>query len=176
MGFLASQDVSDSLLRVRLDDAYRPRVDPLWNLPLAQPQRHAIAWAIERGTLDVTHVPVVGLELEGSMPTTKTLAADVANLTALGARPGCSRCHAAWGASSAKGASEIPWFAEEGVLCPEQCTYLPIVSFEIESGSGKQAGGALLNLNAFSVLGVVVSLDEKTSRSVDSTLCPYRPT
>src|SRR3954470_23762375 len=85
MGFSARREVSDSLLRVRLDDAYQPRVDLLWSLPLSEPQTRAIAWAIERETRDVTHLPVVGVELEGSMPSTKTLAANVANLTALGA-------------------------------------------------------------------------------------------
>jgi len=69
-----------------------------------------------------------------------------------------------------------PLFAEEGVLSPEQCMYLPIVSFEIESASGKHAGGALLNLNAVSVLGVVISPDEATTRQVDATLRTDRPT
>jgi hypothetical protein len=38
MGFLARREVSDSLLRVRLDDAYQPRVDLLWSLLLSVAQ------------------------------------------------------------------------------------------------------------------------------------------
>jgi hypothetical protein len=44
--------------------------------------------------------------------------------------------------------------AEQGIVFPDHWTHLPVAAFEIESGSGKHAGGALLNLNAYGVLGL----------------------
>jgi hypothetical protein len=86
LGFVVTREVDDSLLRLRLDldKAYRPRIDLLWSVPLDPPKCRAIAWALERKLEDVTHLPVVGIEVEGSDPTTKTMGADVANLAALG--------------------------------------------------------------------------------------------
>jgi len=85
IGFTVGREVSDSLLKVRLDEAYQPRVDLLWSVPLDNKQRAGISWAIGRPIDEVTHLPIVGIEVEGSMPTTKTMAADLANLAALGA-------------------------------------------------------------------------------------------
>jgi hypothetical protein len=85
LGFAVSREVSDSLLRLRLDGAYRPHIDLLWSLLLDQQQREAIGWVLQREDLrEVSHLPVVGLEVEGTTPTTKTMGADVANLAALG--------------------------------------------------------------------------------------------
>lgn len=85
LGFVATREVDDSLLRVRLDEGYRPRVDLMWSLPLDQAEREAIAWATGKAVEQVTHLPVVAIEVEGTTPSTKTLEADVANMTALGA-------------------------------------------------------------------------------------------
>ena len=88
LGFRAEQEVSTSLLSLRLYDAYHPRIDLLWSLPLSVAQRRAIAWALgvdDAATERIKHLPVVGLEIEGTQPTTKTLEADIANLAALGA-------------------------------------------------------------------------------------------
>jgi hypothetical protein len=84
LGFVVTREVSDSLLRLRLDDAYRPRIDLLWSVPLDPQKCQAIAWVLQRELVDVTHLPVVGIEVEGTTPTTKTMGADVANLAALG--------------------------------------------------------------------------------------------
>jgi hypothetical protein len=84
LGFVVGREVSDSLLRLRVDEAYRPRIDLLWSVPLDPPKCQAIAWVLERELDDVTHLPVVGIEVEGTTPTTKTMQADVANLAALG--------------------------------------------------------------------------------------------
>ena len=88
LGFRAEQEVSTSLLSLRLDGAYHPRIDLLWSLPLSVSQRRAIAWALgidDAATKRIKHLPVVGLEIEGTQPSTKTLEADIANLAALGA-------------------------------------------------------------------------------------------
>lgn len=88
LGFRAEREVSTSLLSLRLDDAYHPRIDLLWSLPLSVEQRRAIAWALgvdDAATERIKHLPVVGLEIEGTQPSTKTLEADIANLAALGA-------------------------------------------------------------------------------------------
>jgi hypothetical protein len=84
LGFVVTREVSDSLLRLRLDGTYRPRIDLLWSLALDDQKRQALAWVLERELTDVTHLPVVGVEVEGTTPTTKTMGADVANLAALG--------------------------------------------------------------------------------------------
>jgi len=85
LGFHVEHEVSNSLLAVRLDAAYQPRIDLLWSLPLAEHQRAALAWALDRDLTGISHLPVVGIEVEGTTPTTKTMEADLANLTALGA-------------------------------------------------------------------------------------------
>src|SRR5262245_3864747 len=88
LGFKVSREVNDSVLRLRLDDAYQPCVDLMWSVPLDEAKREALAWALNRETGEINHLPVVGIEVEGTTPTTKTLAADVANLAALGAPMG----------------------------------------------------------------------------------------
>jgi len=85
LGFAVTKEVDDSLLRVRLDEGYRPRIDLMWSLALTDTQREALAIVLDRKLDDVRHLPVVGIEIEGSQPSTKTMGADVANLAALGA-------------------------------------------------------------------------------------------
>lgn len=85
LGFETRREVADSLLSLRLDSSYRPRIDLMWSLPLRRRQAKAIAWALDAKAETITHLPVVGIEIEGSAPTTKTLEADVANLMTLGA-------------------------------------------------------------------------------------------
>jgi hypothetical protein len=85
LGFEVASEVSDSLLRLRLEGAYRPHIDILWSIRLDTRKRKAIAWLLGRDVADVTHVSVVGIEVEGTDPSTRTMAADVANLAALGA-------------------------------------------------------------------------------------------
>jgi hypothetical protein len=85
LGFVSSREVSKSVLSLRLNAAYRPHIDLMWSLPLNLEQRQAIGWAIGLSADELTHLPVVGMEVEGTTPTTKTLQADVANLLALGA-------------------------------------------------------------------------------------------
>lgn len=84
LGFETRREVADSLLALRLDSSYRPRIDLMWSLPLRQRQARAIGWALGADFKKITHLPVVGIEVEGSAPTTKTMEADVANLMALG--------------------------------------------------------------------------------------------
>jgi hypothetical protein len=85
LGFTVTKEVDDSLLRVRLDEGYRPRIDLMWSLALTDTQREALAIVLDRKLDDVRHLPIVGIEIEGSQPSTKIMAADVANLAALGA-------------------------------------------------------------------------------------------
>ena len=88
LGIEVEREVSNSLLALRLDEACHPRIDLLWSMSLSMAQRQAIAWALgidDAATKRIKHLPVVGLEIEGAQPTTKTLEADIANLAALGA-------------------------------------------------------------------------------------------
>ncbi len=86
--FQARREVSDSVLALRLDGAYAPRVDLLWSLDLSPKQAEAIAAVTGHDSGRLTHLPVVGIEVEGTTPTTKTIAADVANIAALGTKLG----------------------------------------------------------------------------------------
>lgn len=63
LGFVATREVSDSLLRLRLDNVYRPRIDLLWSVPLDAEKQGAIAWVLDREIGNVTHLPVVGIEV-----------------------------------------------------------------------------------------------------------------
>src|SRR6516165_2608596 len=55
--FVVTRQVSDSLLRLRLDEAYKPRIDLLWSVPLDREKRQAIAQVLEWELVDVTHLP-----------------------------------------------------------------------------------------------------------------------
>ena len=85
LGFVATREVSDSLLALRLAEGYKPRIDLMWSLEIDEAKRGAIAQVTGQGVSAVRHVPVVGIEVEGSDATTKTMMSDVANLRALGA-------------------------------------------------------------------------------------------
>lgn len=85
LGFVATREVSDSLLALHLADGYRPRIDLMWSLEIDEAKRGAIAQVTGQDVGALRHVPVVGIEVEGSDPTTKTMMSDVANLRALGA-------------------------------------------------------------------------------------------
>lgn len=85
LGFMVDREVSSSLLSFRLNNAYQPRIDLMWSLPLDEAKRSAIAQIMGRNLDEVTHLPIVGIEVEGSNPTTKTMMADTANLKSLGA-------------------------------------------------------------------------------------------
>lgn len=88
LGFDVRREVSDSVLSLRLDRAYTPRVDLLWSVELSPAQSRAIACVTGAQVEELTHLPVVGIEVEGTTPTTKTMAADIANIAALGTRLG----------------------------------------------------------------------------------------
>jgi len=88
LGFRASVEVRDSVLSLELDQAYNPQVDLMWSLGLSKPQSDAIARVLGRDAAKLAHLPVVGIEVEGTSPTTKTMASDVANIAALGTRIG----------------------------------------------------------------------------------------
>ena len=69
-----------------------------------------------------------------------------------------------------------PFLYRDAIVFPDLWTYVPVVGFEVESAGGKHAGGGLLNLAAYSVLGITVVPDEKTYRQVTSTIRTYQPT
>jgi hypothetical protein len=320
LGFDVSREVSDSLLRLRLDKCYRPRIDLLWSLPLDTEKCKTLAWALDRKLNDGAHLPVVGIEVEGTTPSTKTMEADTTNLAALGmplgllvvsekgekniyrraARvirsvrrsfgdlrllpmeadwfdpllkkswpPGPSPVPIpkrklpaggetlVWSAATrdrlrAMGEqagfvvaepyvppvlaasysllsqqwskrlshtcdpltrtvkqmskvsdlyteSEIdlawlmplpaalpaflqevmrldPCLREFGMVFPDLWTHIPIVAFELESKGGKHAGGGLMNLSTYGVLGVAVAPNSKVSEGIASALRTYQPT
>lgn len=84
LGLVTEYEVSTSLLSLRLDKGYSPRIDVLWSLPLDKFKQNAIAEVTKLDIALLTHLPVVGIEVENSDPSTKTIMADVANLRILG--------------------------------------------------------------------------------------------
>jgi len=84
MGFIAEQEVSTSLLSLRLPEAYQPRIDLMWSLEIDNRKREAIACVTGREIKGLHHLPVVGIEVEGSGPSTKTMLSDLANIKTLG--------------------------------------------------------------------------------------------
>jgi hypothetical protein len=84
LGFIVEGEVSDSILRYRINEGYRPRIDIIWSLKLSRFQQKAIAWALGAEKLDTLLLPIVGIEIERSSPTTKTRQADLANLLSIG--------------------------------------------------------------------------------------------
>jgi len=87
LGLKSEREVSGSLLSLRLDRAYQPRVDLMWSLPLSSAQVGALSHVLGE-PISVSSLPLVGIEVEGTTPSTKTLASDVANIAALGTRLG----------------------------------------------------------------------------------------
>jgi hypothetical protein len=88
LGFQARREVSGSVLSLVLDDALTPRSDLMWSLPLTDAQARALTGLVGRQGEDINHLPIVGIEVEGSGPSTKTLTSDVINILALGTRLG----------------------------------------------------------------------------------------
>jgi hypothetical protein len=88
LGFEVRREVSNSVLALRLDKAYQPRVDLMWSLGLSPGQSRALSKILDQDDSKLEHVPVIGIEIEGTGPSTKTLLADVANIAALGVRLG----------------------------------------------------------------------------------------
>lgn len=88
VGFLATREVNDSVLSLRLEEAYRPRVDLMWSLTLEPMQVAALAEVLGRDAARVEHLPIVGIEVEGTAPSTKIMTADLVNIVALGTRLG----------------------------------------------------------------------------------------
>jgi hypothetical protein len=318
LGFTVSREVSGSLLGLRFEKGYQPRIDLMWSLPLDSRKRKAISWALGLDAAHVTHLPIVGIEIEGTTPTTKTMASDVANLAALGAPLGLlvvseegerniyrraarairtlrrsfgdtsalpfearwldlflsRRWSRGWSPvrtprNKAPGGGETlgwsrdirlqlrergetggfmiaepykpeilpatfnwasanrqlthttdprkgmrqrmshykdyltdcevdlawlmpmpaalkdfmvelegidPCLREHGLLFSELWSQVAVVAFELESSGGKHAGGGLLNLAAYSMLGLALTPHEATYRGLDATLRTYRPT
>src|SRR5437868_2733602 len=86
LGFEARREVANSVLALRLDGAYHPVVDLMWSRPLTTAQAAAIALVTGVRAPDLSHLPLVGIEVEGTTPSTKTMASDLANIAALGTR------------------------------------------------------------------------------------------
>src|SRR5579859_7060192 len=82
------REVSDSVLALRLEKAYQPRADVLWSIALTDAQAAALGTVTGEPPDALRHLPIVGIEIEGTTPSTKILAADVANIAALGTRLG----------------------------------------------------------------------------------------
>ena len=88
LGFEPTREVGGSVLSLRLDDAYLPHADVMWSLRLTARQAGALAAVTGANADQLRDLPIVGIEIEGTTPTTKTMAADVANIAALGTRLG----------------------------------------------------------------------------------------
>jgi hypothetical protein len=88
LGFDPTVEVAGTVLSLRLDDAYVPRADVLWSLHLTEAQARALSVVCGADRSRLRQLPVVGVEVEGTAPTTKTMGADVASVAALGARLG----------------------------------------------------------------------------------------
>lgn len=87
LGFESTTEVSNSVLSLQIDGAYKPRLDVMWSLPLTPAQGAALTHVLG-ATTTITHLPLVGIEVEGTTPSTKTLASNVANIAALGTKLG----------------------------------------------------------------------------------------
>lgn len=79
-------EVSKSVLSLRFAEArlHEPRVDILWSQRLKAIQSQTISGIIGVDENELLHLPVVGIEIEATDPTTKTLETDIANLASLG--------------------------------------------------------------------------------------------
>ena len=88
LGFEPTREVSGTVLSLRLDDAYLPCADVLWSVRLTETQATALAKVTQASADSLRFLPIVGIEIEGTTPTTKTMQADVANIAALGTRLG----------------------------------------------------------------------------------------
>jgi hypothetical protein len=84
LNFTVSGEVSDTLLRYRLNEGYRPRIDVIWSMKLSKSMLESIGWALGLDAVTASNLPIVGIEVERSNPTTKTRQADLANLLSVG--------------------------------------------------------------------------------------------
>lgn len=86
IGFQTQKEVSKSILALRYEGGkqYIPRLDLLWSMELHNKQAAAIAGIIGADKDTVVNMPLVGIEVEATDPTTKTLESDFANIAALG--------------------------------------------------------------------------------------------
>lgn len=69
-----------------------------------------------------------------------------------------------------------PGMREHGLVFSEMWTHCAVVAFELETSTGKHAGGGLLNLAAYSVLGVAVVPDAARRKVLEQTLRTYQST
>jgi hypothetical protein len=70
LGFSPTREVAGTVLSLRLDDAYLPRADVLWSLELTAEQAGALSKVTGAGSVPLRQLPVVGIEIEGTTPTT----------------------------------------------------------------------------------------------------------
>lgn len=86
IGLTPDTEVSKSVLSLRFAETrlYEPRVDVLWSLRLRAIQSQTISDIIGVDENELLHLPVVGIEIEATDPTTKTLETDISNLASLG--------------------------------------------------------------------------------------------
>ena len=87
MGFENQKEVSDTILALKYEGNkdYVPIVDLIWSMELKKKQAEAIAKIVGGEKEDFSTVPIVGIEVEATDPTTKVLESDFANIAALGA-------------------------------------------------------------------------------------------
>jgi hypothetical protein len=69
-----------------------------------------------------------------------------------------------------------PCLREDGIVFPGLWSHVPVVAFELESSGGKHAGGGLLNLSAYSVLGIAVAPNQRVCGDITAALRTYQPT
>ena len=69
-----------------------------------------------------------------------------------------------------------PCSREHGLGFSELWSHIAVVAFELESGRNKHAGGALLNLAAYSVIGVLGTETDRAAEALERTLRTYQPT
>jgi hypothetical protein len=69
-----------------------------------------------------------------------------------------------------------PCLREHGLCFPEVWSHCAVAAFEIDTSTGKHAGGGLLNLAAFGLVGVVVTPEAASCAELTKTLKTYQPT
>lgn len=69
-----------------------------------------------------------------------------------------------------------PCLHDHGLCFPELWNYCAVAAFEIDTSTGKHAGGGLLNLAAFGLVGVVVTPNSMSCAELTKTLMAYQPT
>ena len=69
-----------------------------------------------------------------------------------------------------------PSLREHGLLFSELWSHCAVVAFELESSTGKHAGGGLLNLAAHGLIGGVLTRTAAAASTMRRTLLTYQPT